>query len=676
MRRGSYRFRRLAFSFALLLIPLPASASFARAQDLFRVHAVGSPSISPDGTRIVYTVREVNVESGSAESSLWMASWDGGNPRRMLATTSVAMLQWAPDGKRVAFVMTRDGKQGLWILTVDDGRLSAVPTAGKHGPFSSHRYYSGLQWSPDGRAIVFAAQGLKDPDDPLLWKDWYRTEGFGNIRRRVHLWTADVSTGAVTQITSGDFHHGQPTWSPDGRQIAFMANRGGREEAIVSSTNEDYDIWVVPATGGEPRKVTRNSGPDINPVWSPDGRSIAYTSVGYQGSHGDVFRLHIVDVASGDPTPLTGPPDFDYSLNVEAGHWIGERIFFTAGVRGTSHVFSMAPGDTSPRALTTGDRVISSVSVSSDGQRLALLMNAPLSPPEVWVAQGDGSGLRQVTTVNAHIDRAGLATTERVRWRSEDGMEIEGLVVKPAGFQPGRKYPLVVRPHGGPHGASRFGFSAEYQVYASQGYVSFAPNFRGSSDYGQPFLDADRGNLGGGDFRDLMSGVDHLIALGYVDPERLAITGSSYGGFLTAWAIGHTDRFKVAMAGAPVVNAQSFFGTSDIPTWVTWEYYGPPWQYPDLIRAYSPISYVQYAKTPTLITHGEDDVRVPLSQGFELYRSLKTLGVPTELVIYPGERHGFTRPEHQIDRLRRTLEWFARYLGSDSTGQGRAAGQR
>lgn len=446
-----------------------------------------------------------------------------------------------------------------------------------------------------------------------------------------------------------------------------MANRGDRDEEIVSSMNENYDVWVVPAAGGEPTRVTRNQGPDLNPVWSPDGRSIAYTAVGYQGSHGDVFRLHTVDVTTGVARALTGPPSFDYSVDLEPGHWVGDRIFFTAGVRATTHVFSIEPGGNTPRALSSGDRVASSLTASASGRRVALMLADPINPGEVWVAQADGSGLKQVTTISGAIDRASLATTERVRWRSEDGLEIEGLVVKPAGFQPGRKYPLVVRPHGGPHGASRFGFNAEYQVYASQGYVSFAPNFRGSSDYGQAFLDGDRGNLGGGDFRDLMSGVEHLIAQGYVDPDRLMITGTSYGGFMTAWAIGHTDRFKAAMAGAPVVNAQSFFGTSDIPTWVEWEYYGPPWKNPDLIRAYSPISYIHNAKTPTLITHGAEDVRVPLSQGFELYRSLKTLGVPTELVIYPGERHGFSRPRHQVDRLKRTLDWFAKYVKPAST---------
>lgn len=645
----------------------PLAASFNKPDDILRVRDVGSPRISPDGARILYTVREPDLANNRFQSSLWVVGWNGGTPTRLIDKASIGAVQWAPDSRRAALLMANDGDTQIVILNVADGKLTPVSTRGKHGAFSSHRYYSGMQWSPDGRKLAFAAQDLTDPIDPFLWKDWYRSEGFGEIRHRVQLWTVDVANGAVTQVTRGDFHHGQPTWSPDGRQIAFMANRGGREEEIVSSTNEDYDIWIVGADGGEPRKLTRNTGPDINPIWSPDGRSIAFSTVAYQGSHGDVFRLNTIDVATGETAALTGPPSFDYSVEVDPGQWSGDRIFFTAGLRSTSHVFSMAATEKAPRPLTSGDRVVSSLTVSADGRRVAMLMSDPMNPADVWVAQADGAGLKQITSVNADLDRSTLATTERVRWRSEDGMEIEGLVVKPAGFQTGRKYPLVVRPHGGPHGATRFGFNAEYQVYASQGYISFAPNFRGSSDYGQPFLDADRGNLGGGDFRDLMSGVDHLIALGYVDASRMAITGTSYGGFMTAWAIGHTDRFKAAMAGAPVVNAQSFFGTSDIPTWVTWEYYGPPWQYPDLIRAYSPITYIQNAKTPTLVTHGEVDVRVPLSQGFELYRSLKTLGVPTDLVIYPGERHGFSRPQHQVDRLRRTLEWFARYIPVGTT---------
>ena len=288
------------------------------------------------------------------------------------------------------------------------------------------------------------------------------------------------------------------------------------------------------------------------------------------------------------------------------------------------------------------------------------LSQDPSHPPEVWTSRSDGRRLRQLTDTNPQLN--GLASAELVRWASSDGMQIEGIVVKPEGFDPTRRYPLVVRPHGGPHGNAAWSFHTDDQFYASKGYVVFAPNFRGSTGYGQAFIDADRGQLGGGDFKDLMSGVDYLIGQAYVDPDRLVIAGISYGGFMTTWAVGHTDRFKAAMAGAPVVNAQSMFATSDIPAWVTWEYLGPPWKNPDLIRSYSPIIYVQNVTTPTLIIHGEDDVRVPLSQGREFWHSLRTLGVPTEFVIYPGEQHGSWSPEHQVDILERTVDWFARYL--------------
>jgi dipeptidyl aminopeptidase/acylaminoacyl peptidase len=633
-----------------------------------RLKTVGSPRISPDGTRVAYTVTEADLDENRFLSTLWMVDWDGGNRRRLVERTDVGMLRWSPDGKRLAFFSRRDGTLRIWLVSVPDGGLWPLPIHGQgHGPLATHRYYSGLGWSPDGKHLVFAAQGLEDPSDPLLWKDWYRTEGFGNTRRRVHIWVVDSEGGKPLRITDGDYHHGQPSFSPDGAKLLFMANRSEREEEIVSSTNENYDVWIVSALGGPARRLTSNVGPDLDPVWSPDGRHVAYASVPYQGSHGDVFRLSVIEVASGEERSLTGPTSFDYSASIEPGLWTDHGLFFTAGVRAEAHAFLASLDGGMPSSLTSGERVVGSVSVSADGGRMALLVEDPSHPAEVWAAAGDGSGLRRLTDVHAELDAASIASTELVRWRSTDGVEVEGILTKPLGFRPDLKYPLVVRPHGGPHGAVRLQFSAETQVYASAGYLVFAPNFRGSSGYGQRFLDADRGNLGGGDYEDLMSGVDHLIGQGYVDSEKLAITGTSYGGFMTAWAIGHTDRFKAAMAGAPVVNVQSFFGTTDIPSWVTWEFYGPPWKYPDRIRAYSPISYIQYAKTPTLVTHGADDVRVPLSQGLELYHSLLALGVPTEMVIYPGEQHGFRRPLHQMDRLQRTLDWFARFLDIRST---------
>jgi dipeptidyl aminopeptidase/acylaminoacyl peptidase len=640
------------------------AAGFRSPEDLVRLPRVGSPRISPDGKWIVYTVSVADLVNNRSETSLWMVDWDGKDPPvRLVDDTTVSMPRWSPDGGRIAFVSRQTGTPRLSVVSVNDRRVSAIPIGGAgHGPLSSHRYYSGLEWSPDGRTLVFAAQSLHDPDDIFLWKDWYRGEGFGDIRRRVHIWTVDADGGVPVQVTDGDFHHGQPSWSPDGQQIVFMSNRSGHEEEIQSNINQDYDIWVVPARGGTARKLSVSPGADIDPVWSPDGRSIAYASVAYRGSHNDVFRLKVVDAATGKATSLSGPPSFDYSVSLEAGYWAKSGLVFTSGVRTTVHLFKASPDGGLPTALTHGDRVVSSASLSADGQRVALTLEDPTHPPEVWVCSVDGSGLRQLTKLAQDVDASTLATTEVIRWRSRDGMEIEGLLVKPAGFRSDRQYPLVVRPHGGPHGAARVSFSAEYQIFASYGYLSFAPNFRGSSGYGQPFIDADRGALGGGDYLDLMSGVDYLIEQGFVDPERLVITGSSYGGFMTTWAVGHTDRFKAAVAGAAITDVFSYYGTTDMPGWIEWEYYGPPWKNPDLVRAYSPISYVQHVKTPTLMTHGADDVRVPLSQGRQFYFSLKTLGVPTGLVIYPDERHGISRPVHQVDRLRRTLEWFTRYL--------------
>jgi dipeptidyl aminopeptidase/acylaminoacyl peptidase len=592
-----------------------------------------------------------------------MVKWDGGEPQQLVDKSDVRMPRWSPDGERIAFFSDRDGETRIWLLSVESGQMQPVPMTGDgHGQISTHVHYSGLEWSPDGRKLAFTAQDSVEPEDKLVWKDWYRTEGFGDIRHRVQIWTIDADGGAPFQLTHGDYHSAQPAWSPDGTRIAFMSNRSGREESILYSVNENYDVWLVAATGGAPRKMTTNEGPDTRPVWSPDGQFLAYVSVPYRGSHWDVTRLSLVDVDSGEVTALTDLSSFDFGVNLEPGAWVGSDIFFTAMVGAATHAFRIEANvaDSQPEAIVAGDRNASSLSISRDGKRLVFLSQNPSHPADVWTSRSDGKRLRQLTDTNPQLN--GLASAELVRWASSDGMQIEGIVVKPEGFDPTRRYPLVVRPHGGPHGNAAWRFHTDDQFYASQGYVVFAPNFRGSTGYGQAFVDADRGQLGGGDFLDLMSGVDYLIGQEYVDPDRLVIAGISYGGFMTTWAVGHTDRFKAAMAGAPVVNAQSMFATSDIPAWVTWEYLGPPWKNPDLIRTYSPITYVQNVTTPTLIIHGEDDVRVPLSQGREFWHSLRTLGVPTEFVIYPGEQHGSWSPEHQVDILERTVDWFARYL--------------
>lgn len=646
----------------------PSGASFG-VEEIVQAKSVQTARLSPDGTNILYTVQEIDFDNNRYLTSLWTVKWSGGEPQQLVPGSDVRMPRWSPNSETIAFFSNRDGETKIWFVSLKNGRIWPLQIAkGKLGPISTHLNYSGLEWSPDGRMLTFVAQDLEEPSDPHLWKDWYREEGFGDIRHRVQIWTVNTAGGVPVQLTKGDYHHGQPTWSPDGTQIAFMANRsGGRDESILGSINENYDLWVVPSSGGAPRKLTNNEGPDTHPVWSPDGRFLAYLTVPYQGSHNDVSRLYAVDTSSGEVKVLTDLTSFDFDVNLESNAWAGSNIFFTASVGVSTHAFRIESANSvvSPETIVGGEGVVSSVSISRDGNRLALVIQNPTHAPEVWASLSDGRRLQQLTNSGQQFVPTALADTTTMRWQSRDGFQIEGLLVTPPGFDPNRQYPLIVRPHGGPHGTTSLDFNIDHQFYASLGYIVFAPNIRGSSGYGQSFVDANRGNLGGGDFQDLMSGVDHLIRQGFIDPSRLVIVGLSYGGFMTTWAVGHTDRFKAAVAHAPVVNVQSFFGITDIPKWVTWEYLGPPWKNPDLVRANSPITYVRFVTTPTLITHGSDDVRVPISQAHEFYRSLRVLGVPTELVVYPGERHIVSSPKYQVDRLVRTAEWFAKYIDSD-----------
>lgn len=650
--------------FVSFVLSAPIYADFD-VDDIVKLKDVQNARISPDGANVLYTVSKMDLAGNRYQTSLWMVKSSGGEPEMLVDKSNIIMPTWSPSGDRIAFFSNRDGETGIWTLTMDGRSIQPVTIVGDDiGEISTHAKYSGLDWSPDGSKLVFAAQDKVEPDDPLIWKNWHRTEGFGDIRHRVQIWAIEAEGGKPNQITQGDYHNGQPVWSPDGTQIAFMSNRSGREESILWSINENYDIWLVSSDGGTPKQLTVNDGPDSSPVWSPDGRTIAYMTVPYQGSHSDVVRLSSINVKTGEVIQLTELSTFDYGVNLEAGAWSGPQIYFNSFVGVATHVFSIDASSKNavPKAIVGGERqVATSVSASTDGKTLAFIVQDPEHPPEVWMSRSDGKRLQQLTFTNKQVNESQLASTEIVHWNSNDGMRIEGMLIRPNGFDPDASYPLLVRPHGGPHSASQMQFNIEYQYFASQGYVVFAPNVRGSVGYGQSFIDADRGQLGGGDYLDLMSGVDYLIRENVADPDSLFIAGSSYGGFMTSWVVGHTDRFKAAMAGAPVVNAQSFFGTTDIPTWVVWEYLGAPWENPDLIRAYSPITYVQNVSTPTLITHGAEDVRVPLSQGQEFYRALSTRGIPTELVVYPGEQHGSWKPKHLIDRMERTVDWFSRY---------------
>jgi dipeptidyl aminopeptidase/acylaminoacyl peptidase len=626
---------------------------------------ITDPRPSPDGSRIVYALSEIDMKANEETADLWIVSAAGGSPRRLTwQRRDDTHPRWSRDGAQIAFLSDRDSvdEQGkrvekrnqVWVMPADGGEASQLT--------KSAAAVSDFEWAPDGRQFVYvtAAQAA-DGDE----REARRKAGFDEIvagdYRMSHLWIVDSKGGGkATQLTQGPFNATEPAWSPKGDQIAFVSRPNpGANDQLLS------DIYVVSVAGGAPRKITNNEGPDFAPAWSPDGTQIAYLTNARRQSSGAHNRIVTVNASGGEPRPIT--QDFEYSAGAPRWAPDGGRLFFSATTRTESHIYAVPASGGLPKAITSGAVMASDLVISANGQRIAFLREDARHPDDLWTLGSNESAPHKLTDVNPEVASLQLAESEVIRWKGADDWEIDGILVKPVGYQPGRRYPLIVEAHGGPHGAQSVGFNPMWQYFAGRGYMVLAPNFRGSGGYRQDFVDADRNDWGGKDYIDIMRGVDFVIAQGLADADRLGIEGWSYGGYMTSWIIGHTDRFKAAVAGAAVTNLQSFYGTTDIQRFIEWEYDGLPWNNADKIRDHSPITFAPRAKTPTLILQGEADVRVPIEQGYQLYTALRKVGTTVEFVRYPREGHGFREPAHRQDRYRRTLEWLERYLGTSKT---------
>jgi dipeptidyl aminopeptidase/acylaminoacyl peptidase len=497
---------------------------------------------------------------------------------------------------------------------------------------------------------------------------------FEDEYRRIHLWVVDVATKTVTRVTSGDLLTitGALSWSPDNVHVAFGAGatpllRDGRR-----------DVFVADITTKTVEKISANFGPDGTPRYSPDGRTIAYLAepvtappIGDGTPPGTIGQSHVMlyDVAARTTRDATG------ELRVDPGapSWSpdGRRLLFTAGDRAYVNAYELDLASGRATALTSR-RTLQLGTFSADGARVAFTMDSPTSPAEVFVADARFTTPVKLTDVNPQAKDFALGATEVVTWKSRDGLEVEGVLLKPVGFDPARRYPLLVVAHGGPAGAHldnyRVGGLEGGQVWAGLGWAVFYPNPRGSSNYGEKFLRANVADWGGGDFADIMTGVDALIARGVADKDRLAHIGWSYGGYMTAWAITQTTRFKAAMVGAGLTNMWSMYGTNDIPS-VLVGYFGgiANKETLPLYLNRSAMTHIDNVTTPTLILHGGNDERVPLGQAQELFRGLKDRGKTTELVVYPREGHGITEYYHQRDRLTRIRDWVTTHVAADGS---------
>ncbi len=663
-----FRLRRAFMLMAVLCVIFATAAAAQKrvmtAEDVVTLKAVSNPQVSPDGRQVVFVLSEPDLKANESFSHLWMVSMGGGEPTRFTwSLKNESAPQWSPDGKWIAFVSNREGRRAgegdgaaksqIWIIPAGGGEAQQL-TDIKGGVSAAGFGGGGYSWSPDSAKIAFVSAEPASEEEQKRLKEKRDMIVVGKDIKMSQLWVIDVAGRQASQLTHDRLDAGDPQWSPDGKQIAYVTRPSPKADDGVLG-----DIRVIPASGGTPGLLTKNEGPDTSPRWSPDGRFIAYLS-GPTPNSGGQNDILVMPAGGGQPYNLTEAFDRNESGLVWSPD--GKIILFQAGMGVNTHLFSVPASGGPIMPLLSGERVAAGGRLSKDGKSLVFTLSDPLRPADVWIAAADGTNARPLTKMNPQVDDFRLGTTEAIRWKNRDGGEIEGLLVKPVDYQPGTRYPMIVEPHGGPAGVQTTRFNGMWQVMAGRGYVVFAPNFRGSDGYGKKHIEANVGKWGVVDFQDIMTGVDEVIAKGLADPDRLGVEGWSYGGYMSNFINTHSDRFKAAVPGAGMSNMTSFFGTTDIQRFTVYYMTGKPWETAEVYRRSSPITNVAKAKAPALILHGEADRRVPIEQGEQMYMSLKQNGVETEMVRYPREPHGLQEPYHQIDRIERTVDWLDRFL--------------
>ena len=665
--------RKTLVAAALVLVsissPLAQSKRAVTFDDVLAIKAVGGATLSPDGSQVLYTVRQwvAEKERMEARTHIWSVATNGSTPARQITSGEKgdSQPQWSPDGKFISFVSARgageDVKAQVYVMRADGGEAARLT--------DSRENVSSYSWSPDNTRIAYVTTDARSAAEEANLKKRDDERVFEGDFRYAHAWVIDVTTKTATRISEGTNYTvaGAPSWAPDGKRFVFGAG------ATPMLRDNRRDIYLANIDTKQIEKLSTNFGSDTSPRWSPDGQSIAWTSEPYTGpplpdgtAPGVTMqsKLMLYDVAARSVKDVSSP-----AFDTDAGNpvWTaeGNRVMFVAGKRAYSEAF--AYDLTSGRyTQLSSKRTMQGASISKDGRTIALTMDAPDSASEVYVTDPAFQTFRKLTTTNPQLAEMAQGDTEVVTWKGADGMEVEGVLLKPVGFQANRKYPTLVVAHGGPAGAYvngfRLGGLEGGQVWANKGWAVFYPNPRGSTNYGEKFLQHNVNDWGGGDFKDIMTGVDALVARDIADPDKLAHIGWSYGGYMTAWVITQTTRFKAAMVGAGLTNMWSMYGTNDIPS-VLISYFGgiPNAKTLPLYLDRSAMSHIDKVTTPTLILHGAQDERVPVGQAQELYRGLKDRGKATELVFYPREGHGFTEYYHQKDRMQRIYDWVTKY---------------
>lgn len=631
---------------------------------------VGSPAISPDGQWVLYTraVRDWDDAQLRMRTHIWRVKIDGTDARQLtFGASNTTSPAWFPDGRRIAFLSSRPPATGAAPTGEDGGNqvFMMYTDGGEAWQATTHEGgVSGFSIAPDGRTLVLTAQDPLTADDRRRQRERDDAEVVDERFRWTHLWSFDVESRKSERVTKGDFVVSDPQWSPDSRRIAFVTRPTTRVDDSAWS-----DVWVTDLAGTA-TKFFDNPGPDASPRWSPDGRTLAIVSSDRPGNTQWYSKLYLFPAEGGTPRILLR----DFDLNVGTPTWApdGRIIYWSTGQGTKVALFGV---DVSTGELTTTRAPMAGVNgawqLSKDGSTWVFSHHTGAMTPDLWSVRRQGDAYAtpvKLTAANPWVADEGvkLGTVETIRWRNSDGGTIEGVLTRPVGYTAGTRYPLVVNPHGGPSGADLEGFSSFNQVLASNGFLVLQVNFRGSSNYGQKHLNANQNNWGIGDYDDVMTGVDHVIAEGLADPDRMVAYGWSYGGYMTFWMSTQTDRFKLISPGAGLTNLYSMYSTTDIPAYLGW-FFGTPWENQEIYDRLSPIRHVKNVTAKILIMHGANDARVPPTQADEFYRALKDLGKDVTYIRYPRQGHGISEPRLAADRLRRYVCAFTDAVGVPST---------
>jgi dipeptidyl aminopeptidase/acylaminoacyl peptidase len=657
-------------------------------EDIYQFQLVNDVRLSPDGQNVIYSVQRVDRKTEKKFSNLWLAPVESGEPRQFtFGDQNDGLPRWSPDGSQIAFLSNRGDKEKLpqiYLISMQGGE--ARPLTHIDGGVSS------LSWSPNGTKLLCTVRKI-DAEELERQKDeqkkklgvvarhiqrvFYKLDGYGYLpKERTHLWTVDVRTGKARQLTDhAVYDENTPAWSPDSRKIAFVSNR---------SQNPDFnldmdDLYIMPATGGDFQRIETPVGPKGMPVYSPDGRWIAYFGVEGEGEWYRNTCLWVVPTdGSKSPHNLTGSTDLHVDSGVinDAGApemmpptWSidSQRLFFPVALHGSSLLMSIAIDGRDLQIVIGEGGVVGSFSFDCQQRRLAYFYGQLHDPVQIFSHELDTGKDRQLTRLNQDwLSKIDLGQIEEVWFKGPDGNDLQGWILKPPAFDPNRKYPSIMEIHGGP--LTQYGkfFMHEFYFLAAQGYVVYFCNPRGGRGYGEQHARAIWGGWGDADYADLMTWADYVAKLPYIDSQRMGVTGGSYGGYMTVWIIGHTQRFKAAVTQRCVSNFISMWGSSDM----NWSFQQvlndkPPFEDLQKFWDHSPIKYIGNARTPTLVLHNEFDLRCPIEQSEQVFVALKSLGVDAEMVRFPDEPHGLSRvgrTDRRIARLNHIARWFDQYL--------------